>query len=426
MLKYWIATFAFLLFNLMSFSQQTLIYCGSLIDGIANEPKPEMTIVVEGNIILTIQEGYILPKEFDNVIDLKDKTVLPGLWDMHVHIETEGGPGKYINRFTNNDADVAYDAAVYARTTLLAGFTTVRDLGGSGVNISLRKAINEGKVIGPRIYTAGKAIATTGGHADPTNGYNKKLAGDPGPIDGVVNGPDEATKAVRQQYKNGADCIKITATAGVLSLAKDGSGPQFQMDELEAIVKTSKEYGFVTAAHAHGAEGMKRAVLAGINTIEHGSFMTEEIMDLMIEKGTWYVPTLTAGQHVAEKAEIDGYYPEIVTPKAKEIGPQIEKTFAKAYKKGVNIMFGTDAGVFPHGENSREFGYMVEAGMKPMEAIKSATSIPAKVMGDFGKVGSLEQGKLADIVAVEGNPLQKIEVLENISFVMKDGVVYKN
>ncbi len=426
MLKYWIATFAFLLFNLMSFSQQTLIYCGSLIDGIANEPKPEMTIVVEGNIILTIQEGYILPKEFDNVIDLKDKTVLPGLWDMHVHIETEGGPGKYINRFTNNDADVAYDAAVYARTTLMAGFTTVRDLGGSGVNISLRKAINEGKVIGPRIYTAGKAIATTGGHADPTNGYNKKLAGDPGPIDGVVNGPDEATKAVRQQYKNGADCIKITATAGVLSLAKDGSGPQFQMDELEAIVKTSKEYGFVTAAHAHGAEGMKRAVLAGINTIEHGSFMTEEIMDLMIEKGTWYVPTLTAGQHVAEKAEIDGYYPEIVTPKAKEIGPQIEKTFAKAYKKGVNIMFGTDAGVFPHGENSREFGYMVEAGMKPMEAIKSATSIPAKVMGDFGKVGSLEQGKLADIVAVEGNPLQKIEVLENISFVMKDGVVYKN
>jgi len=426
MLKYWIATFAFLLFNLMSFSQQTLIYCGSLIDGIANEPKPEMTIVVEGNIIMTIQEGYILPKEFDNVIDLKDKTVLPGLWDMHVHIETEGGPGKYINRFTNNDADVAYDAAVYARTTLMAGFTTVRDLGGSGVNISLRKAINEGKVIGPRIYTAGKAIATTGGHADPTNGYNKKLAGDPGPIDGVVNGPDEATKAVRQQYKNGADCIKITATAGVLSLAKDGSGPQFQMDELEAIVKTSKEYGFVTAAHAHGAEGMKRAVLAGINTIEHGSFMTEEIMDLMIEKGTWYVPTLTAGQHVAEKAEIDGYYPEIVTPKAKEIGPQIEKTFAKAYKKGVNIMFGTDAGVFPHGENSREFGYMVEAGMKPMEAIKSATSIPAKVMGDFGKVGSLEQGKLADIVAVEGNPLQKIEVLENISFVMKDGVVYKN
>ena len=426
MLKYWIATFAFLLFNLMSFSQQTLIYCGSLIDGIANEPKPEMTIFVEGNIIMTIQEGYILPKEFDNVIDLKDKTVLPGLWDMHVHIETEGGPGKYINRFTNNDADVAYDAAVYARTTLMAGFTTVRDLGGSWVNISLRKAINEGKVIGPRIYTAGKAIATTGGHADPTNGYNKKLAGDPGPIDGVVNGPDEATKAVRQQYKNGADCIKITATAGVLSLAKDGSGPQFQMDELEAIVKTSKEYGFVTAAHAHGAEGMKRAVLAGINTIEHGSFMTEEIMDLMIEKGTWYVPTLTAGQHVAEKAEIDGYYPEIVTPKAKEIGPQIEKTFAKAYKKGVNIMFGTDAGVFPHGENAREFGYMVKAGMKPMEAIKSATSIPAKVMGDFGKVGSLEQGKLADIVAVEGNSLQKIEVLENISFVMKDGVVYKN
>lgn len=424
--KIFLSFFIFIFLGFAALTQQTFIYCGTLIDGISEEPKKEMTIIIENNIIKSINKGYTEANSIDNVIDLKNKTVLPGLWDMHVHIETEGGPGKYINRFTNNDADVAYDAAVYARTTLMAGFTTVRDLGGSGVNISLRKAINDGKVIGPRIYTAGKAIATTGGHADPTNGYNKKIVGDPGPIDGVVNGPDEATKAVRQQYKNGADCIKITATAGVLSLAKDGSGPQFQMDELEAIVKTSKEYGFVTAAHAHGAEGMKRAVLAGINTIEHGSFMTEEIMDLMIEKGTWYVPTLTAGQHVAEKAEIDGYYPEIVTPKAKEIGPQIEKTFAKAYKKGVNIMFGTDAGVFPHGENAREFDYMVEAGMKPMEAIKSATSIPAKVMGDFEKVGSIEQGKFADIVAVSGDPLENIKVLENISFVMKDGVVYKN
>lgn len=385
----------------------------------------EMTIVVEGDKIVKVEKGYAQAAENDKVIDLKSKTVLPGLMDMHVHIEGETSRDNYIKRFTLNEADIAFNSTVYANRTLMAGFTTVRDLGGSGVNTALRNAINAGKVIGPRIFSAGKSIATTGGHADPTNGYRHDLMGDPGPKEGVINGEDEARKAVRQRYKNGADVIKITATGGVLSVAKDGSGPQFKMDELKAIVETAKEYGMITAAHAHGAEGMKRAVEAGITSIEHGTMMTPEVMDLMKQKGTYYVPTISAGKFVAEQAKIEGYYPAVVVPKALAIGPQIQKTFAEAYKRGVKIAFGTDAGVFPHGENGKEFGYMVEAGMPPMEAIKSATSVAAKML-NAEDLGAIEEGKKADIVAVNDNPLENIHTMENVTFVMKGGEVYKS
>jgi len=270
-----------------------------------------------------------------------------------------------------------------------------------------------------------KAIGTTGGHADPTSGYKKEFMGDPGPEDGVINSPADARKAVRQRYKNGVDAIKITATGGVLSLTKSGMAPQFTMEELEAIVATAKDYNFITAAHAHGSEGMKRAVLAGINTIEHGTFMTEEIMDLMIEKGTYLVPTLTAGASILENTEIEGYYPEIVVPKIKEIGPHGMGTFAKALEKGVKMLFGTDAGVFPHGNNAREFVLMVEGGMKPLHAIQCATIEPAALFGYENNLGSIEVNKLADIVAVDADPLVDISVLRNVTFVMKDGVVYK-
>jgi imidazolonepropionase-like amidohydrolase len=307
----------------------------------------------------------------------------------------------------------------------MAGFTTVRDLGGSGVNISLRNAVASGMVQGPRIITAGKSIATTGGHADPTNGYRKDLMGDPGPKDGVINSPEEARQAVRQRYKDGADVIKITATGGVLSIAKDGSGPQFTDEELKAIIETANDYGMHTAAHAHGVEGMKRAVIAGITTIEHGTKMDDEIMNLMKQKGTYYVPTISAGKYVAQQAKVMGYYHPLVVPKALEIGPQIQATFGKAYKAGVKIAFGTDAGVFPHGENGKEFTFMVEAGMPAMEAIKSATVVNAGVLGMADKVGTLENGKLADIVATDENPLKNIKTMESVSFVMKDGVVYK-
>ncbi len=408
-----------------AYGQRTIIHCGNLIDGKSNAVQRQMTLVVEGNLITDIQKGFVNPSSGDNVIDLSSKTVMPGLIDMHVHLEGETNKDQVLQRFTLNEADIAFRSTVYARKTLMAGFTTVRDLGGSGVNIALRNAINQGTVAGPRILTAGKSIATTGGHADPTNGYRKNLMGDPGPLEGVINSPEEARQAVRQRYKDGADLIKITATGGVLSVAKDGSGPQFTDEELRAIVQTAKDYGMHTAAHAHGAEGMKRAVLAGITTIEHGTKMTEEIMDLMKEKGTYYVPTISAGKFVAEKAAVPGYYHPLVVPKALEIGPQIQETFRKAYKRGVKIAFGTDAGVFPHGENGKEFTYMVEAGMPAMEAIKSATIVNATILGLADKLGTLEKGKLADIVATDENPIDNIRTMENVSFVMKEGVVYK-
>lgn len=407
-------------------AQPTYLHCGNVIDGISDNIQTERTIIVENNEITGIEEGYSSVPENVKAIDLKDKTCMPGLIDMHVHLEGQTSPDNYIKQFTLNPSDVAFNAIGYAKTTLMAGFTTVRDVGGSGVNISLRDAINAGKVAGPRIFTAGKSIATTGGHADPTNGWKNEIEGDPGPKEGVVNGIADSRKAVRQRYKDGSDLIKITATGGVLSMAKSGTAPQFKTDELEAIVQTAKDIGYHVAAHAHGVEGMQRAIKAGVTTIEHGTLMDEETMELMKKHGTYLVPTITAGKSVADSAKIPGYYPEVVVPKAKAIGPEIQNMFARAYKNGVNIAFGTDAGVFAHGKNAKEFSYMVEVGMPPMEAIQSATMTAAKVLNMDSRIGSLESGKIADIIAVPGNPLQDVSILENVSFVMKEGSVYKN
>jgi imidazolonepropionase-like amidohydrolase len=407
-------------------AQRTIIHCGSLINGKTREIQSQVTVVVEGNKILSIDKGFTKPAKEDKLIDLSKRTVMPGLIDMHVHIESETSKDAVVRRYTQNEADVAFQSTIYARKNLMAGFTTVRDCGGSGVNIALRNAVNAGTIIGPRIFTTGKGVATTGGHGDPTNGSRRELMGDPGPKEGVINGPDEARKAVRQRYKDGADFIKITATGGVLSVARDGSGPQFTQEEVNAIVETAKDYGFHTAAHAHGAEGMKRAVLAGITTIEHGTLMSEEVMDLMKQKGTYHVPTIIAGRSAADYAKIPGYYHPLVAPKAIEIGSKIQENFARAYKHGVKIAFGTDAGVFPHGENAREFGYMVEGGMPPIEALLCAMQVNADILGMGEKLGSIEAGKLADIVAVNEDPTKNIKTMEKVTFVMKDGVIYKN
>ena len=407
-------------------SIKTLIYCGQLIDGKSNEAFSQMTVTVEGNKIISVSKGFQKPGKTDNVIDLSGKTVMPGWIDLHVHLESETSKDQAVRRYTANEADVAFMSTVYAKRTLMAGFTSVRDLGGSGVNISLRNAINAGTVVGPRVFTAGRTIATTGGHGDPTNAARRGLLPEPSSSDGVINSEAEARDAVRQRYKDGADLIKITATGGVLSIAKDGSGPQFTEAELRGIVQTAKDYNMHVAVHAIGVEGARRAVLAGVTTIEHGSLMNEELADLMAKHGTYHIATITAGESISELAKIPGYYHPLVAPKALQIGPQDKAAFALAYKRGVRMAFGTDAGVFPHGENAREFGYMVEAGMPAMETIKTATMTSATILGMSDKLGSIEAGKLADIVAVDEDPIKNIKTMLKVSFVMKDGVVYKN
>ncbi|MDP4148037.1 MAG: amidohydrolase family protein [Bacteroidota bacterium] len=409
-----------------SYAQRTIIYCGKLIDTRSMQVLSEMTIIVEGNSISGVEKGWLPAAAGDHLIDLKNRTVMPGLIDSHVHLEHQGSPDAQLKEFTQNPADIAYLSTVYARTTLMAGFTTVRDVGGTGVNIALRNAVNKGIVTGPRIFTAGRIISSTGGHADPTVGYRNDLIGDPGPLQGVANGKDECIKAVRERYKEGADLIKITASGGVLSLEKDGTGAQYSEEEIRAIVETAKDYGMRVAAHAHGAEAMKRAIRAGVTSIEHGTFMDDEAIALFKKYGVWYVPTIIAGKSVADSAKIPGYFPARIAGKALAVGPIIQGTFARAYKAGVKIAFGTDAGVYAHGKNWMEFVYMTEAGMPALEALRCATVNGAELIGVSDKLGTIEKGKFADIIAVEGDPAQDIQAMRRVKFVMKDGIVYKS
>jgi imidazolonepropionase-like amidohydrolase len=404
----------------------TIIHAGRVIDGTSDRVLTQMTVRVDGDRITAIEEGFASPAANDTLIDLRDRTVLPGLMDMHTHLTGEYSEDDRLNDFIMNEADYAFDAAKFAKRTLEAGFTVVRNLGDSfNVTIALRQAIDSGDIPGPRIFTAAKGLSSTGGHGDPTNGWADHIKGDPGPADGVVNSVEDARKAVRQRYKDGADWIKITATGGVLSVAKSGQNPQFTDEELLAIVDTAADYGMRVAAHAHGTEGMKRAVVAGVASIEHGTYMDDEVMRLMKKNGTWYVPTILAGNWVAEQAKTDGFFPELVRPKAAAIGPLIKETFAKAYDAGVPIVFGTDTGVSAHGDNAQEFALMVEGGMSPMEAIQSATSVAANFLGISDTHGSLEADKQADIIAVPGNPLDDIRLMEQVVFVMKGGRVFK-
>ena len=404
----------------------TLIHAGKLITAENSQILSEHTIVVEQDKIVALEQGYRKAADGDTIIDLRQHTVMPGLMDMHTHFYTQFSANVYTEGFTMNEADYALRGATFAEKTLMAGFTTVRELGDNyHISTALKKAIAKGYIKGPRIYAAGTSIATTGGHADPTNGVAYALMADPGPKEGVINGADDARKAVRQRYKEGSDLIKITATGGVLSVAKSGSNPQFTDEELAAIVSTAKDYGMKVAVHAHGKEGMERAIKAGVNSIEHGTYMDKNTMALMRKQGTYFVPTISAGKWAEEKSRIAGFFPDLVRPKAATIGGRIQQTFAEAYKAGVKIAFGTDAGVFEHGNNWREFIYMTEAGMPAIEAILSATIDGARLLGVDDELGSIKVGKTADIIAVPGNPLQDITQMGKVNFVMKAGEIFR-
>jgi imidazolonepropionase-like amidohydrolase len=401
------------------------LHCDRLFDARSGKVLGEHTVLVRDGTIAEVIPGRAKLADAESIV-LTDHTCTPGWTDLHVHLGSESSPQSYSEGFRLDPVDYAFRSVGYADKTLMAGFTSVRDLGGE-VAPHLRDAVNQGLVKGPRIFAAGKSIATTGGHADPTNGFNDRLShllGPPGPTDGVINSPEEARQAVRQRYKDGSDVIKITATGGVLSYAKSGDAPQFVVDEVKAVVDTARDYGFRVAAHAHGKEGMRRAILGGVTSIEHGTYMDDEIMRLMKQHGTWYVPTIYAGRFVAEKAKIDGYFPPVVRPKAQRIGALIQETAGKAYRNGVKIAFGTDMGVGPHGDNAREFLYMVEAGIPANVALQAATIRAAEVLG-VDDQGVIEVGKRADIVAVPGDPVADINAVLNVDFVMKDGKVYR-
>jgi imidazolonepropionase-like amidohydrolase len=415
---------AFALAALPAMPAATALHCGRLVDVKAQRVLTEQTVVIDGTRIARLEGGYATPAGAA-VVDLRGHTCMPGLIDLHVHLAFELSPRSQLEGYTMNPPDYALQAANNGMKTLLAGFTTVRDTGTYyGAAVALRNAIAKGIAHGPRIFAAG-FITSTGGHGDPTNGMRLDLMGNPGPDRGIVSGPDEARRAVRQMYKEGYDSIKISTTGGVLSVARSGDAPLLADAELKAIVETARDYGFHVAAHAHGPEGMKRAIRAGVLTIEHGTFLDDEGIALMKQHGTWLVPTISAGRFVADKTKVDGYFPEIVRVKAAAIGPQIQAMAGRAYKAGVKMAFGTDQGVAPHGENAKEFGYLVEAGVPPLVALRMATLDAATVLNATDRLGTLEAGKLADVVAVPGDPASDISVMNRVGFVMKDGAIYK-
>lgn len=410
-------------------SKSYVLKAARLFDGKSNSLiMPGVVVVTDGKIAGTGSSAS-LPTEAE-VIDLGDATLLPGFIDAHTHLTmaySEDYARAALDALRKPIPEMALDASVNARTTLMAGFTTVRDVGSTEyLDAGLRNAINRGVVPGPRMLVAVHAIGATGGHCDDTGWREGAVGRETGPEVGVINGADEARRAVRLAHKYGATVIKTCATGGVLSLADAVDTPQLTQAELDALVDEAHALRLKTAAHAHGAEGAKRAIRAGIDSIEHGSFLDDEALDLMKQKGTYYVPTLMAAQGLSEQIQKGVPIPPAIKVKADDAIAHVHQAFQKAIAKGVKIGLGTDAAVYPHGRNAEEFHQMVDLGMKPIDALKAGTSSDADLLGLSSKIGTLETGKLADVVAVPGDPLQNIRQTEHVFFVMKEGVVYRN
>lgn len=426
--------FCLLLFPLqfdLSAQTTTLIHAGKLLATPGEGVTTNQTLIIKNGIVSSIKAGFLtagdlgLLKDNTNLIDLSKKFVMPGFIDMHTHITSERDPAKNPHEWTTlNDQDAAFAAIPHLKSTLAAGFTTVRNLGGDHENLAaIKRAIQQGILSGPRIISSG-SVGVTGGHGD-FHGYRSEITNAMEPNPGLCNGADDCARAVRARVKQDAELIKISATGGVLSNTAAGVGQQITDEEMVSIVKTAHSLGRKVAAHAHAADGINAALRAGVNSIEHGSFLDDESVTLFKKNNAYLVPTLLAGVHMSEEMGINTQIPPAVVAKIKQVVPAVEASFKRALKGNVLIAFGTDSGVSKHGTNAREFELMVKYGMKPEEAIKTATVNAAQLLDMYDRIGSLKEGKIADIIAVDEDPLINISSLMEVTFVMKEGKVYK-
>jgi imidazolonepropionase-like amidohydrolase len=408
-------------------AKDLVIHAGRLIDGTGKAPRAQVSILVHDDRITGVEAGFSAPKGAE-VIDLSTSTVLPGLIDDHVHITQSFHKGDPIHTaMTRTAFDDEIDAVVNARNTLMAGFTSARDVGGdTGVVVALKRAINSGVIPGPRLWVAGTPLGPTGGHGDAANGLDPELE-HPGWTNNLIDSPEAARKAVRRLRREGADLIKIMPSGGVMSIGDDPKLQLMEDDEIKAVIETAHSLGMKVAAHAHGKQAIDHTIALGVDSIEHSTYSDAESYKLYKAHGTYMVPTMLVGSKVYEHAKS---HPEDLNPstarKALTVVPYMLKNLRSAYEAGVKIAFGTDTfGMSNHGENAQEFKLMVDAGMPPMEAIKAATWNAADLIGDTGDIGSIQPGRYADIIAVDGDPLANVTVLETVAFVMKGGVVYK-